>query len=166
MKKYLLILLGDFKSEELCQEIALSITPIVDSPHLKFNHMNGSMIFHFASEIDREELLSFIETILFDITSTFVLSEVNDKMSIVLPDQIKNHLLDLENDNEDIEMRLNINKEFNDEDEDESFVALLLNEIKRKVPKPSLDQLLDKIKSKGISSLSQYEKDILDEYSK
>lgn len=166
MKKFILVLLGDFRSSDLCKEIALSLTPIVDSPHLKFNHTEGSMIFHFASEVDREELISFVETILFDITNTFILSEVNEKLSINFPDEIKNHLLDLDNDNENIEMRLSINREINDDEEDESYVALLLNEIKSRVPKPSLDQLLEKIKSKGLSSLSQYEKDILDEYSK
>ena len=127
--------------------------------------MDGSLIFHFASEVDMDELSSFIETILFDITTTFILTEVSDKLSINFPEEIKNHLLDLENHNDNIEMRLNVNREINDEDDD-SYVALLLNDIKRRVPKPSLDQILEKIKSKGILSLSQYEKDILDEYSK
>lgn len=165
MKKFLLVLFGDFRSRELSEEVALSLTPIVDSPHLKFNFMDGSLIFHFASEVDMDELSSFIETILFDITTTFILTEVSDKLSINFPEEIKNHLLDLENHNDNIEMRLNVNREINDEDDD-SYVALLLNDIKRRVPKPSLDQILEKIKSKGILSLSQYEKDILDEYSK
>jgi hypothetical protein len=45
-------------------------------------------------------------------------------------------------------------------------VALLLDEIKSKVSKPSLDNILEKIKSKGMDSLTQFEKDTLEEYSK
>jgi hypothetical protein len=47
-------------------------------------------------------------------------------------------------------------------------VALLLNESNERnlFNKPSLDQLLDKLLSKGMDSLSQYEKDTLEKYSK
>ena len=51
-------------------------------------------------------------------------------------------------------------------EEDDNFVGLLLDEIKSKVSKPSLDTILEKIKSKGINSLTQFEKDTLAEYSK
>ena len=51
-------------------------------------------------------------------------------------------------------------------EEDDEFVALLLNELKGKLKQPSIDQLLDKISSQGIMSLTPYEKAILDNYSK
>jgi hypothetical protein len=51
-------------------------------------------------------------------------------------------------------------------EDNDDYVALLLEEVKSKIKKPSLDYILDKITTKGISSLSQYEKDILDSYSK
>ena len=50
--------------------------------------------------------------------------------------------------------------------EEEDFVALLLDKIKKKVKKPSLDNLLEKIQSEGLDSLTPFEKDTLDEYSK
>ena len=31
----------DFKSDEICKEIALTVTPLVDSPHLKFQSSKG-----------------------------------------------------------------------------------------------------------------------------
>jgi hypothetical protein len=45
-------------------------------------------------------------------------------------------------------------------------VALLLNEVKKHVRAPSLDQLLDKIKNEGVESLTPFEKGTLDNYSK
>jgi hypothetical protein len=52
-----------------------------------------------------------------------------------------------------------------EQEDDEDFVALLLDEVKRKVKKPSLDQLLEKISKNGINSLSKFEKETLEYYS-
>ena len=52
-----------------------------------------------------------------------------------------------------------------EQEDDEDFVALLLDEVKRKVKKPSLDQLLEKISKNGIESLSKFEKETLEYYS-
>jgi len=41
-----------------------------------------------------------------------------------------------------------------------------LNELKTKLKRPSLDEILDKIRDKGIESISPYEKDILDNFGK
>ena len=51
------------------------------------------------------------------------------------------------------------------QEDEEEFVALLLEEVKRQVKKPSLDQILDKLNNKGIDALTKFEKDTLDEYS-
>ena len=167
MKKYLLVIFGDFQSSETCKEIAMNITPLVDSPHLKFNHTQGTIMFHFASEVLQEEIYAYLQGTLIDIVSSFILSEMTDKVSLCLPEDIKSHLLDLENDLGETQMKINLNKNFNmwDETDDENFVALLLDECKRKVKRPSLDQILDKINKNGIEALSKFEKDTLDEYS-
>jgi hypothetical protein len=52
-----------------------------------------------------------------------------------------------------------------EQEDDEDFVALLLDEVKRKVKKPSLDQLLEKISKNGMDSLSKFEKETLEYYS-
>ena len=167
MKKYLLVIFGQFNNE-MCQDVGLSLTPIVDSPHLKFQFTPGAIILHFASEVDHLEIHDFMCGILYGISSTFILSELTDKVSVNMPKIYSDHLFDLENEDENLEIRLNVNKEMseNDSEEDDNLVALLLNDIKSKVSKPSLDVLLDKIKSKGINSLTPFEKDVLDEYSK
>jgi hypothetical protein len=172
MKSYLLTAIGNFDSEELCKEIAISITPIVDSPHMKFQHTKGILMFYFSTEVDKIEIFDYVTGILFGITETFILTEVSDNVTVSLPSGIKEHLFDLENESNDINMNIDMNKVknnielFGDEEEDEDFVALLLGERERLLKKPSLDQILDKINSKGYESLSQYEKDVLDRYSK
>ena len=168
MKKYFLILFGEFDSEDVCKEIALSIAPIVDSPHLKFNHTKGNILLHFASEVYQNEIHDYLLVTLMDMCSSFILTENTDKTTVYLPFKVEKHLLDLENEGENVEMKININqtRSIDELEKDEEFVALLLEEVKKVVKKPSLDQILDKINKKGISSLSKFEKDTLDEYSK
>lgn len=168
MKKYLLILSGDFESDNICKEIALTLTPLVDSPHLKFNLSQKTLIFHFASEVCQEEIYEYIRTTTFDLTKMFILTEYNDKVSLHLPKELKTHLLDLENESEDVELFIDMKKEFmNDiKNIDENLMALLLEEVKRNVKPPSLDFILEKINEKGLNSLSQFEKDTLEKYSK
>lgn len=172
MKNYILTVIGKFESEETCKELAISLTPIVDSPNLKFQHASGVLVFHFASEVSKEEIFDYVIGILYGVTESFILTEVNDEVTVQMPQEIKQHLMDLENVSENMEMSIDMkieknNLRFNDEEDyDDDFVALLLDEVKRKVKKPSLDQLLEKISKNGFESLSAYEKETLEYYSK
>jgi hypothetical protein len=167
MKKYLLVVFGQF-TNEMSQDLALSISPIVDSPHLKFQFTPGAILLHFGSEVEHIEIHDFLCGVFYGLASTFILTELTDKVSVNMPKSYSDHLFDLENDNEPstIQLKSNSNLTENDMEEDDNFVALLLDEIKSKVSKPSLDSILEKIKSKGIDSLSQFEKDTLEDYSK
>lgn len=173
MNNYLLTIIGSFESDNVCKDIALSITPIVDSPNLKFQHAEGVLIFHFASEVSQEEIHDYVGSILFGITESFILTEMTDKVSVSMPKDIKEHLFNLESSNVDIDMKLDMNRvkknlDFMEEEEDDDFVALLLNQMSDKsiFKRPSLDQILDKMLKGGFESLTQFEKDILDNYSK
>ena len=172
MTKFLLTIIGDFKQKDLISEVALTLTPIVDSPHLKFQSSNGTLIFHFASEVNQEEIHDYIQGSLFGLIDSFILVEYTDKVSVCMTKELKDHLFDLENDSQDV-MNISMdmsniknNSDFIEDEEDDDFVALLLNQVKEKVKKPSLDYILDKIANKGMDSLSQFEKDTLDLYSK
>ena len=172
MKNYLLTVIGKFNSEKMCQDLAISLTPLVDSPHMKFQHNNGVMIFHFATEVDKSEIFDYVSGILFGVTQTFILTEVSDNMTVSLPKEIKNHLFDLENVSDEVDMNIDMtqirnNAEmFGDEEDEEDIVALLLGEKDDLVKRPTLDQLLDKINSKGYQSLTPFEQDVLEGYSK
>jgi hypothetical protein len=170
MKKYFLILFGNFESET-CNQIAITVSPIVDSPQLKFQSSHNFILMHFASEVDRLEIYEYLHANLFDKVGSFILSENNDNMSVFMPEDIKSHLFDLENQSSDVVIDIDLKKvrdymDIPEPEEEEDFVALLLDKIKKKVKKPSLDNLLEKIQSEGLDSLTPFEKDTLDEYSK
>ena len=170
MNKFLLTVIGDFKDSSVCKEVALTLTPIVDSPHLKFQSSSGALIFHFASEVNQDEIHDYVQGSLFGIIDCFILTEHTDKVSVCMTKELKDHLFDLENDSEGvIKIDIRNNSDFMEEDEDDDdFVALLLNQMSDKsmFKKPSLDQILDKMLKGGFESLTQFEKDILDNYSK
>jgi hypothetical protein len=48
----------------------------------------------------------------------------------------------------------------------EDFVSFLLDEMEDEIKTPTLNEILDKISEKGLSSLSGFEKEILNKYSK
>lgn len=164
MEKYLLIMVGEIPAD-VCENIAKDLAPIVDSPRLKYQYNKGAILFHFESEVNHFEIHDFVSIICYGIISTYVLTKLNDNLSINIPKHYSDHLFDLENDGEntiDCEQEL----EMDDEENYSENLALLLDEVKSKIRKPSLDFILDKIKLKGLSSLSQFEKDTLTEYSK
>jgi len=169
MKKFILVLFREFKTKDECRDVVTVLAPIVDSKLIKFHHTKGSMIIHFESEVDQDELTPFIQGVLYGIVSTFILSEYTDKMSLVMPKDILEHLLDLENDNDTGVIKFKPNSEgeyVDDSSVDNDFISLILDDIKWKIKKPSLDQILEKIKQGGMKSLNQFEKDTLEEYSK
>lgn len=173
MNYYLLSVTDDFASEGMCKEIALSISPIVDSPNLKFHYTRNQIIFSFGTETPKDEIFEYITGILHGLVEIFILTEVIDDFSISLPDDIKDHLFDLENVGENVTMKLdmerikkNLDFSFDDEDdEDDDDIMSLIFKNKIIDPNPTLDQILDKLYSEGIDSLSSKEKNILQTYS-
>ena len=151
MKKYLLTIFGEFKSNEICEEIAIALSPVVDSPNLKFQFTKGVLIFHFASEMDMSDIHEYWEMTSYDLYESFILFD-----------------LETNEGNDGIEMVLvpRNGVQYMDNTEDDEFVALLLNDIKKNLKPLTLDQLLDKIKNGGIESLTPFEKGTLDNYSK
>ena len=163
MKNYFLILLGNFENESESKDIVVSLSPVVDSPTLKFNQTIGSLVFYFASEVSQEELYDYILVTVSEKCTSFFLTENSDKVSVYLPTSVSEHLLDLEKETLDVKWKLSKNL---DDELDEEIVALLLEGIKKSRKKPTLDEILEKILSDGVNSLNQYEKEILENYSK
>jgi hypothetical protein len=92
------------------------------------------------------------------------------KTSVYMPDDVKAHLLDLDNDTGEVDIRINMPKMGKSVDDmsemAEDFVSFLLDEIEDEIKTPTLNEILDKISEKGLSSLSGFEKEILNKYSK
>ena len=169
MKKYILILFGDFSSKELWEYTESVIHPIVDSKHLKCQNNLTSIIYHFESEVEQNELSLYIESSLSYMVQTFILSENNDKLSLYMIPELKKQFLDLENATEN-ELNFKseeiLDSEISEDEFTEEFVASILSNLKEKIKKPSLNELLDKINESGLTSLSPFEKGVLEEYSK
>lgn len=169
MKKYLLTIFGEITSEVSCNEIAIALSPIVDSPNLKFRFTKGVLIFHFACSMDMKDIHEFLEIISHELYDSFILSEFTDKVSVFMSEEDRAHLFDLEDNDEDSMQTILNSKnipQYVDDKEADEFVALLLNEVKKQLKPPTLDQLLEKIKSEGFDSLTPFEKGTLDNYSK
>ena len=85
MNYYLLSVTNDFASDGLCKEIAISLSPIVDSPNLKFHYTRNQIIFSFGTETEKSEIYEYITGILYGLVEIFVLTEVVDDYSVSLP---------------------------------------------------------------------------------
>lgn len=173
MKKFLLVIFGDFlqdtDSVEYLKNFAISLTPLVDTPQLKFQFSKGASIFHFGTEVPLEEIEYYVKSCIENdgLELSFILTEMNDKVSLSFPQVTFQHLMDLETDKFS-EVRLSQNTKEIVYEEDESQLENLasLLELIKNDKKPSLDSILEKIKEKGIGSLTSYEQDVLSEYSK
>lgn len=169
MKKYILTIFGNFNDETICREVVEIVTPLVGSSNLKFQFGKEFLIFHFGSEFDLNEIHEFLSLESEGYYETFILSEYTDKVSVFMTEENKNHLFDLDSDTivDGIDMVLvpKNGGQFEEQLDDE-FVALLLDEVRKNIKPPTLDQLLDKIKSDGVETLTKYEMGILENYSK
>ena len=174
MNNYLLTIIGNIESEKMCKEIALSISPLVDSPNLKFQHKEGVLLMHFATEVSKGEIYDYVHGVLYGVIDTFILTEITDEVSVSMPKDMFGHLFDLENIDDDVTMRLEMGKiimnqmKFIDDNYeiDEDDLSIIIDNFKPLIQKPSLDQILDKINNQGYESLSPFEKDTLESYSK
>jgi hypothetical protein len=130
------------------------------------------LIFHFSSEIPKEEIYEYVKGVLYGLSESFILTTMTDDVSVFMPKDIYNHLFDLDSANGEIDMKLDMTRIKNNldfmEQEEDDLVALLLEEMRENnvIKKPSLDQILDKVLTNGMESLSPFEKDTLETYSK
>lgn len=171
MNKYLLTIFANFKNTKLVERFAKALSPIVDSPQLKFQHTDGAIIFHFESEVNQIEILDFISGVFYGLSDTYILTVLNDNTTVYMPDEMKAHLLNLNEETIPPSSDINIDKsqfdiEFDYSEMAEEFIEGLLDEFHTEVKQPTLNQILDKINEKGLNSLSPFEKQKLEEYSK
>ncbi len=170
MKKYLLTIFGSFEEKD-CMTIANNLQPIVDSQNLKFQYRDNVIIVHFGSEFLLDDIHEFIKMTdeVEETFDMFILSEFNDTVSVHMTDGTDEQLFNLEEEDENIDMVKVTPKgkleNYYDEDNENDIALMLLNEIKKNLNTPSLDQLLDKMVEQGVDSLTPYEKAILDNYS-
>lgn len=167
MTNYLVTLIGDFESDEICQGVVSAISPVIDSETVKVQRKTGVLLLYFASEMQLFEMHVALKILAKDLDYSFVLSEHTDKLSVFIPNDTELNFLNLSNNLEsDLELIPKNGYQFIDEMYEEELVALLLTQVEQNTKAPKLDELLEKIKTDGIDSLTPFEKGVLESYSK
>ena len=105
METYLLFIYSDFKdNENKITLITECLSPIVVSPKLKFNYGDNSMIINFKTDLEFNELKDYDSEVLALLVNQYFLLNYSDKLSVNMPKNLYNHLFDLENETENVDL--------------------------------------------------------------
>ena len=159
-------------SESTTNEIAKQIADQMTSNEAKFMFGDKHAIFHFASDLPIDEMGGWIDIINDGLNcfQYFLTPKSRTSASNMAKDNLE-HLLSLRK-TKTKKYRPTppkINYDFIPKKEGESFMDiadLILNFKRKEVCNMTLDELLDKISQEGLESLSDLEKQKLEEYSK
>jgi hypothetical protein len=178
MEYILFVFAAHEEQEKLVKSIAEEISAVSDLSDVKFYFGPESAIYVFKSSESFDSVKDFFRVMLGLGNVVYFLSELDkDKTDYYLTDEVKKHLFESEDftykmtNEEKDEIDNLLLREFNDEkfklfceeleDEDDDIMKM-----KKKTKEPTLNDLLDKISSEGINSLTKKEKELLTKYSK
>jgi hypothetical protein len=176
---YMLFIFGDFEEQEnLATNLSSQLLTIVSSLFLKFTYGEYGVVFHFRSKEVFSDLKEYIDMAMSEITEQYFLMEVTNSVDIKMPKKLKKDFLNIDgevkkeqNKTGEINVELKL-KERREELKNFTFEFLLPADFNQMVAKqepeemPTVDEILDKISEKGINSLTEKEKEILDNYGK
>ena len=175
---YMLFIFGDFDEQEnLATNLSSQLLTVVSSPFLKFTYGEYGVVFHFRSKELFSDLKEYIDMAMSEITEQYFLMEVTKNVDIKMPRKLKKDFLNIDGEKKkenktgeiNVESKLRERKE---ELKNFTFEFLLPADFNQMVIKtepdylPTVDEILDKISEKGINSLTEKEKEILDNYGK
>ena len=186
--QYLLFIFGEFKNnDKIVELIASQISIFTDeNSYLKYNYGDYGIVMHFQSHFSFYNLRDHVHVVLEKVVPQYFLMERPKNFYAFMPPELKLNLFDLYEENHNEEQTnvnfkdmmnivdnflINITSSLNEDIFYEENMEQMFNNIMNKVENeekytPTIDELLDKIKDKGLSSLTDNEKQILDEYSK
>jgi hypothetical protein len=175
-KRYMLFLFGDFSlTETFADEISYQLISVVSSKFLKFNYGEFGMVCHFRSGETFFNLKEYVDMVLNDITEQYFLVEVGESFDIKMDRKLKKEFLNIdgektENKTGSIEIN-EISVKTNKKEMDNMFHMLFpimdpnfFKKEEEKQKEPSVDEILDRISEEGVESLTEREKQILDNY--
>jgi len=175
-KRYMLFLFGDFSlTETFADEISYQLISVVSSKFLKFNYGEFGMVCHFRSGETFLNLKEYVDMVLNDITEQYFLVEVGESFDIKMDRKLKKEFLNIdgektENKTGSIEIN-EISVKTNKKEMDNMFHMLFpimdpnfFKKEEEKQKEPSVDEILDRISEEGVESLTEREKQILDNY--
>lgn len=185
-KRYVLFLFGDFSNDDnLVSEINYQLIAVVSSKFIKFNYGEHGMVCHFRTKEIFSELKEYIDMSLNDITDQYYLLEVGDNFEVKMDKELKTDFLNIDGDKvqnkngsieigeiEEIDEIPEIKLTSSKKDMDIfhlMFPIMDPNFFKTKeeyIDELSVDEILEKITEKGLESLTEREKQILENYGK
>ena len=179
-KRYMLFIFGDFtEMENFIDEISYQLITVVSSQFLKFNYGEFGMVLHFRTKETFSELKDYIDMCLDGQVEQYFLMEATENVDIKMERKLKRDFLNIdgvkkENKNKEVDV-----EKLSEEKEKKignimEFILPLSEDIinipmtfkRPESPKPTVDQILEKITENGIESLTKEEKQILDNYGK
>jgi len=186
--QYLLFIFGEFKNnDKIVELIASQISIFTDeNSYLKYNYGDYGIVMHFQSHFSFYNLRDHVHVVLEKVVPQYFLMERPKNFYAFMPPELKLNLFDLyeENHNEEqtnvnfkdmmnivdnflINITSSINEDlFSEESMNNMFENIMTKLDNEKKYVPTIDELLDKIKDNGLDSLTDNEKQLLDEYSK
>ena len=176
---YMLFIFGDFDEQEnLATNLSSQLLTVVSSPFLKFTYGEYGVVFHFRSKEVFSDLKEYIDMGMSEITEQYFLMEVTKNVDIKMPRKLKKDFLNIDGEEKKRENKtgeINVEsklKERREELRNFTFEFLMPTDFNQMVQKnepdysPTVDEILDKISENGIESLTEKEKEILDNYGK
>jgi len=189
-KQYMIFIYGDYKDKDKIVElIAIQLSAFSDpDTYLKYNYGDFGIVVNFSSYFSFYELRDHIHIVLEKAVDQYFLIETPRAMYAHTPPEMKLNLFDLNEENQKFEETTkkekpesNIMDKFifniassllpddilSEEEMDKMFENIMTQVNKKEQQqKPSIDDILEKIQEMGIDSLTNFEKQILDEYAK
>ena len=187
LTKYILFVFAkNDNPKEFTEQIAEELCVISDTPNLNFYFGPESSVFTLSTLDSYEDVKDYVKMVLGVGEIMYVLLPyTSDNLSYGLPTKVSEHLFNdgindfmsekpTNSEPNDFEVRkmiqdkirdtfkLNI-ENFDFEYDEEEWTDI--DEIKNKYRNPSLDDLLEKIKEKGLNSLTEKELQLLNKYS-
>jgi hypothetical protein len=176
---YMLFIFGDFDEQEnLATNLSSQLLTVVSSPFLKFTYGEYGVVFHFRSKEVFSDLKEYIDMGMSEITEQYFLMEVTKNVDIKMPRKLKKDFLNIDGEEKKKENKtgeINVESKLRERKEELrnfTFEFLMPTDFNQMVQKnepdylPTVDEILDKISENGIESLTETEKEILDNYGK
>jgi hypothetical protein len=175
---YMLFLFGDFSDlESITQELSIQFLPFVTSPYLKYTYGEFGVVFHFRSGETFADLKEYVDMSLNEIVDQYYLMEATKNVDIKMDRKLKKDFLNIDGETKkeqpktgtiDVESKV---RERREELRNFTFEFMLPTDLNFNPKKeqdylPTVDEILDKISEKGIETLTEKEKEILDNYGK
>lgn len=179
-KRFMLFIFGDFtEMENFIDDISYQLVTVVSSEYLKFNYGEFGMVLHFRTKETFSELKEYVDMCLDGVVEQYFLMEATENVDIKMDRKLKKDFLNIdgvkkENKNKEVDVE-KLSEEKKKKLGDMMEFILPLSETnfefpfkveRPQKPKPTVDQILEKITEKGIESLTKEEKQILDNYGK